>query len=167
MQYGKSIFQKKPKDAQAVVFLPENYGACPDGIGDNAAALQKAIDEVAKMQLHGIILIPEGNYRFAETVQLWRGIRLIGYGTHRPKFFLADRTPGYDGAAREKKYVIHFRDDMPQEGETLFDGLNTSFFGGIRNIDFDLGKENPNAIACRYRIAQLCSLEDMDFYIVI
>ena len=97
MEYGKSIFLTKPNDPIAAVFTPEAFGACPDGTGDNTAALQRAIDEVVEKHYHGIIYVPEGTYRFTDTVQLWRGIRLFGYGASRPVFILADLTPGYEG----------------------------------------------------------------------
>lgn len=165
MEYGKSIFLTKPNDPEALVFTPEAYGACPDGIGDNTAALQRAIDELVETKYHGIIYIPEGTYRFSDTVQLWRGIRLFGYGETRPRFILADNTPGYEGPAPYTKYILHFRDATPKPEYPLRDAQNTSFYGGVRNIDFDLGHGNFGAAACRYRIAQLCSLEDIDFYI--
>ena len=100
MEYGKSIFLTKPNDPIATVFTPEAYGACPDGIGDNTAALQKAIDELVENHYHGIIYIPEGTYRFADTVQLWRGVRLFGYGAKRPVFILADNAPAMKARTR-------------------------------------------------------------------
>lgn len=60
MEYGKSIFLTKPNDPIAAVFTPEAFGACPDGTGDNTAALQRAIDEVVEKHYHGIIYVPEG-----------------------------------------------------------------------------------------------------------
>lgn len=161
MTYGVSVFPACPGDAAAYVFTPEAFGAYPDGRGDNTAALQRAVDEIAEQSTQGILFVPPGRYRFQDTVQLWRGIRLIGFGEQRPVFFLADHTPGYDGA--NTRYILHFRDMKPRPDYPLRDGQNTSFYGGVRNIDFDLGRGNPGAVACRYRIAQLCSLEDIDF----
>ena len=129
MEYGKSIFLTKPNDPIAAVFTPEAFGACPDGIGDNTAALQKAIDEVVEKHYHGIIYVPEGTYRFSDTVQLWRGVRLIGYGAKRPVFILADNAPGYEGP--HTKYILHFRDAQPRENYPLRDAQNTSFYGFV------------------------------------
>ncbi len=161
MTYGVSVFPERPDDPLARVFSPETFGACPDGKGDNTAALQKAVDAIAEKTVHGILLIPPGRYRFSDTVQLWRGIRLIGYGPQRPVFLLGDSSPAYRGPGT--RYILHFRDMKPTADYPLRDGQNTSFYGGVRNIDFDLGRDNPGAVACRYRIAQLCSLEDIDF----
>ncbi|MDR2932467.1 MAG: glycoside hydrolase family 55 protein [Oscillospiraceae bacterium] len=163
MEYGKSIFPALPKDPAAYVFTPEAFKASPDGSGDNSAALQAAIDQLEKEQNHGIIFIPEGRYRFTQTVQLWRGIRLIGFGQKRPVFFLDDNAPGFNGP--ESRYMFHFRVYKPKEGQELRDAQNTTFYSGIRNIDFDMGKGNTGAVAARFRVAQLCSLEDIDFHI--
>lgn len=163
MEYGVSIFPKMPNDPAAFVFTPEAFGADPTGKNDNSQALQAAIDKMEEEQWHGIIFIPEGKYRMCGTVQLWRGIRLFGFGQKRPVFCLADGEKGFEGP--DSKYLFHFRDFRPKEGQELRDAQNTSFYSGIRNIDFDLGKNNPGAVAARFRIAQLCSLEDIDFYI--
>ena len=158
-----SLFKTRPADDLALDFTPENYGACPDGTKDNTEALQKAADEIAMGARIGIIFIPEGSYRFDGTVNLWPGIRLIGWGKKRPVFFVPDDSPAHQGP--DSRYIIHFRDRKPTGDRPLRDAQNTSFYGGMRNIDFDLGARNPGAVAARFRIAQLCSLEDMEFRI--
>ncbi len=45
------------------------------------------------------------------------------------------------------------------------DANECSFYTSLRNIDIDLGHGNCGAVAVRYHIAQLCSLEDCDFYL--
>ena len=162
LNFGCSVFQTKPVDEHALVFTAEAFGACPDSNGDNTAAMQSAVDFLADQYGGGTIFVPEGEYRFTETVQLWRGIRLIGFGEKRPLFFVADHTPAFSGP--DSKYMFHFRDRKPRPGEELRDAQNVSFYGGIRNINFDLGKGNHGAVAARFRIAQLCSLEDIDFF---
>jgi len=159
----KSLFITRPCDAAALDFTPEAYGACPDGIGDNTAALQRAADEIATTTRIGIIFIPEGDYVFDGTVNLWPGIRLIGWGENRPVFRVRDNSPAHQGY--DSRYIIHFRDRKPTGDRPLRDAQNTSFYGGMRNIDCDLGAGNPGAVAVRFRIAQLCSLEDMEFRI--
>ena len=162
MKYGESIFPVQPNDPKAYVFGAERFGADPSGEGDNTAAMQAAIDKLEVEVKNGIMFIPEGTYRFAGTVQLWRGIRLIGFGARRPVFTVADDTPGFQGP--DSKYIFHFRVNKPGPGEEPRDAQNTTFFSSIRNIDFGLGKGNPGLVACRFRVAQLCSIEDVDFY---
>ncbi len=163
MNFGQSVFITMPSDPQAHVFSPALHGADPTGAHDNTAALQRAVDDIEARTGSGILFVPEGTYRFAGTVNLWRGIRLIGYGSHRPVFVVSDHTPGFAGP--ESAYVIHFRVDRPEPGAELRDAQNTTFFSGIRNIDFRLGKGNPGLVACRFRVAQLCSIEDADFHL--
>jgi len=151
--YGKSIFQKLPADDLAFVYSPENE--------DHTSSLQAVIDRLEEQQGHGIIFIPEGRYRLTDSVQIWRGIRLIGFGDNRPVFYLEDNEPGF--CERESRYLFHFRDFKPKDGQELRDAQNTTFYSGIRNIDFDLGTGNISAVAARFRVAQLSSLEDIDF----
>ena len=115
LNFGCSVFQTKPVDEHALVFTAEAFGACPDSNGDNTAAMQSAVDFLADQYGGGTIFVPEGEYRFTETVQLWRGIRLIGFGEKRPLFFVADRTPAFSGP--DSKYMFHFRDRKPRPGE--------------------------------------------------
>ena len=164
LQYGISVFPVKPDDPRALVFTPEEFGACPDGIGDNTTALQKAVDTLEERWEEGILFIPQGEYRFSGTVDLWRGIRLIGFGTRRPRFILEDNAEGFGGPL--SKYLLFCRNVRPRhEEEFLRDANECSFFTTLRNIDVDLGHGNHGAVALRYHIAQLCSIEDCDFYL--
>ena len=164
MHYGVSVFPTMPPDPRALVFTPEAFGACPDGIGDNTAALQRAVDTLEERCGEGILFIPEGTYLFAGTVDLWRGIRLIGFGAHRPRFRLADNAEGFGGPL--SKYLLFSRNIRPKAaGEFLRDANETTFYTTLRNVDVDLGHGNCGAVAIRYHIAQLCSVEDCDFFL--
>lgn len=162
MQKSNSVFPILPNDPKAYIFTNQEFGADPSGKNDNTAALQAAVDKLESEVKNGIIFIPEGTYRFAGTVELWRGIRIIGFGINRPVFTVADSTPGFQGP--ESKYIFHFRVNKPNVGEELRDAQNTTFYSGIRNIDFRLGSGNGGLVACRFRVAQLSSIEDVDFY---
>src|SRR5579864_2407875 len=84
---------------KAAVYLSnsaDHFGAKGDGVADDTAALQKAIDTVADTTHQGIVFIPEGHYRLTHTLYVWPGVRLIGYGTRRPVLMLAPNTPGYE-----------------------------------------------------------------------
>lgn len=162
IEFGASVFQSIPDDPKAYVFTPEAFGADPTGAADNTAALQRTVDALEAELTHGIIFVPAGTYRFSGTVQLWRGIRLIGFGERRPVFTVANNEAAFAGP--EHRYVVHFRVNRPGPGEELRDAQNTTFYSGIRNIDFRLGAGNPGLVACRFRVAQLCSIEDVDFH---
>ena len=161
--YGTSIFSAMPNDPSALAFTPDAFGAIPDGSGDNTPALQAALDQIADQNGCGILFIPEGTYRFCGTVNLWRGIRLIGCGQRRPRFVLADQAEGFGGPLSQ--YLFFCRNVKPNPGEFLRDANECTFYTSLRNIDIDLGQGNHGAVAVRYHIAQLCSLEDCDFYL--
>lgn len=162
MIFGKSILPARPNDTRAYVFTSEEFGADPSGETDNTSALQAAVDKLEAEFRNGIIFIPEGTYRFEGTVNLWQGIRLIGFGSNRPVFTVAENSPGF--MRPDTRYIIHFRINKPGLGEELRDAQNTTFYSGLRNIDFRIGAGNPGLVACRFRVAQLCSIEDADFY---
>src|SRR5216683_6479993 len=92
---AQSFYPARLEDKTAVYLSNDRFGTKGDGVADDTAALQKAIDTVADTTHQGIVFIPEGRYRFTHTVYVWPGVRLIGYGAQRPTFVLAASTPGY------------------------------------------------------------------------
>src|SRR5580698_7202642 len=81
-----SYYPQRLTDARAVYLEKPSFSVHADGVGDDAPALQQAIDRVQESAAAGIVFIPEGKYRLFRTVNVWRGIRLIGFGPHRPVF---------------------------------------------------------------------------------
>lgn len=153
---GESVFRRLPPDGAAVVF--DGPG---DGARDATAALQAAIDGIEAATGTGILFVPSGRYVLRGTVNLWRGIRLIGFGQTRPVFVLPDGAAGFEGP--DSRYMVHFRDKRPAAGEDTKDAQNTTFYSGVWNIDFEVGDGNAGAVCCRYRVAQLCALKHIDF----
>lgn len=169
---GQSVYPEKIIDPNAVYLTQDHFDVAADGVGDDGPALQAAIDQVLEQSRSGIVFIPEGTYRLGKTVRLWAGIRLIGYGAQRPTLVLGDKTPGFQEG--EHKYMVHFCQSpggrrSPQPGtwqtEEFVDGTWVTFYSGIDNINFKIGKGNPAAIAVRYHVAQVCALENIDFNI--
>ncbi|MBW8035356.1 MAG: hypothetical protein FVQ79_06945 [Planctomycetes bacterium] len=165
-----SIYTEKFNDSNAVYLNQEQFDVTADGMGDDAPALQAAIDHVLKQSRNGIVFIPEGTYRLGNTIRLWSGIRLIGYGANRPTFTLGDNTPGFQEG--ENKYMVHFCQgpgdiEVSQPGtwrtSEFVDGTWSTFYSGINNINFKIGEGNPAAIAVRYHIAQGCMLQNIHF----
>src|SRR5437764_1075492 len=85
---AQSFYPVRLEDKTAVYLSPskDSFGTKGDGVADDTAALQKAIDTVADTTHQGIVFIPEGRYRLTHTLYVWPGIRLIGYGAQRPTF---------------------------------------------------------------------------------
>src|ERR1017187_10984608 len=93
--HGESFYTLRLDDPQAVYLTRDNFPELHgDGVGDDTASIQQAIDKVADTPLKkGIVFIPEGQYRLTKTINIWPGIRVIGYGAHRPVFILGPNTP--------------------------------------------------------------------------
>src|SRR6267142_2050034 len=93
--FASSYYPARLEDAKAVYLTPDNFPVKGDGIADDTAILQQAIDQVRERTNQGILFIPSGHYRLTKTVYIWPGIRLIGFGAKRPVFVLAANTPGF------------------------------------------------------------------------
>src|SRR5204863_9298839 len=63
-----SYYPLRPDDPRAVYFTGEAFGARADGAGDDADALQQAINRVQETTRAGVVFIPEGRYRLGKTV---------------------------------------------------------------------------------------------------
>ncbi len=160
--YADSYYPLRPEDPRAVYLTKDQFRFHGDGIGDDAEALQQAINRVQETTRIGVVFIPEGRYRLSNTVFVWQGIRLIGYGRKRPVFVLAKDTPGFQEGS---KYMVHFADTRPQQGRPFSDATEMTFYSGMSNIDFEMQEGNPAAIAVRFHVAQHSSLQHMDFQV--
>ncbi len=124
------------------------------GGADDAAALQAAIDKAYDNGGVGIVLVPEGRYRIGRTINLWRGIRLIGYGRRRPVLVLGAKTPGWFDSGTGK-YLIRFTHTRTPEGTPVPDGTPGTMFSGISNINIEIQDGNPAAVPGPVRVANL------------
>ncbi len=171
--FAASVFTTRPDDPKAA-YLPD-FGARGDGRTDDSAAIQAAIDKVATTRLGGTVFIPSGRYRLTRTVFVWDAVRLIGYGATRPVFVLGDNTPGFQKGVAD---MVLFsaghpgtnRAAVPPQGavppnDTVPDANSGTFYSSMLNIDFEIGRGNPAAIAVRFHVAQHGYLSHMDFNI--
>jgi hypothetical protein len=162
-QEETSLYPLRPNDPHAVYLAKAEFPVHADGIGDDSIALQQAIDKVHGGQGGGIVFIPEGLYRLSGTIYVWHGIRLIGYGSRKPRLILAEDTPGYqDGTGR---YMIYFAHQPGPAGGPVMDGNEGTLYSGLINIDIEIRDGNPAAIAVRAHYAQHSSLTHVDFQI--
>ncbi|WP_172838145.1 glycosyl hydrolase family 28-related protein [Terriglobus roseus] len=159
---AQSVYLTKPDDALAVT-ASELHG---DGVADDTAALQAAIDKVADTTGSGIVFLPQGRYRITKTVYLWSGVRIFGYGARRPVMVLAPNTPGFQsghGFLGTGRYMLQFAANKPAAGAAIMDANEFTFYSGLSNIDFEIGGGNPAAIAVRFHVAQHSFLDHMHF----
>ncbi|WP_220399006.1 glycoside hydrolase family 55 protein [Granulicella sp. WH15] len=179
-----SAYPLRLEDASAVYLVPGRFHVRGDGVADDSAAVQAAIDEVQATKGEGIVFIPQGRYSITRTIYLWPGIRIIGYGTQRPVFVLGDRTPGYqagiaymfffagakpgDGEKSRRPESLHVRTPPTQPGVvppslTVPDANPGTFYSAMSNVDFEVGADNAGAVAIRFHAAQHAYLSHMDF----
>ncbi len=165
---AQSVFPLRPDDPHAVYLERGSFGAAGDGKGDDTAAIQAAIDRVQETAGEGVVFVAEGRYRISRTIHLWTGIRLIGYGAHRPVFLLGANTPGFQEGHEflgTGRYMLQFASRRPAPGEPVVDANEFTFYSGISNLDFEIGEGNPAAIAVRFHVAQHSFLQHMRFQV--
>jgi hypothetical protein len=91
-----SVLTTRIGDPRAVYLEAPGFKVQGDGVADDSAAIQAAIDRAANSSPgESIVFIPSGRYRIVRTIFIWSGVRVYGYGQTRPVFVLADNTPGY------------------------------------------------------------------------
>ncbi len=177
---AQSVFTTRPDDPRAVTLSAEEFGARGDGLADDSAALQAAIDKANNNYGEGLVFIPAGHYRLTRTLYVWTGVRLIGFGATRPVFLLADDTPRFPGGCRRHGDVRRTRPGSGQRGDArvavppqgsvpatdgIPDAHPSSFYSAMSNIDFSIGTGNAAAVAIRFHVAQHSYLSHMDFEI--
>ncbi len=177
-----SYYPLRLEDAKAVYLTPDNFPVRGDGVTDDSAAIQAAIDRAAEHG-EGIVFVPSGRYRVTRTIYVWPAVRVIGYGSTRPVFVLADNTPGYQqglgymflfaGGKPRKQPRIDFATGRPAEpivgtvppDASIPDANPGTFYSAMSNVDFEIGKGNPAAVAIRFHVAQHSYLAHIDFWI--
>jgi hypothetical protein len=147
-----SYYTQAPVDPAPVILRPGAFGAIGDGVADDTAALQAAVNAIQEKTVRGVVLLEQGRYRLTDTVHVWAGIRLIGYGAERPVLVLGGNTSGFDG--EESRYLLHYTSYRPAEGEAIRDANPGTFYSAFSNIDVEIGAGNPAAVAIRSHWAQ-------------
>jgi len=172
--WAASYYTIRPDDPKAVYLTKDNFPVRGDGVADDTAAIQQAIDKANGI---GVVLIPEGRYRISKTIFIGPGVRVFGYGAARPTLLLAANTPGYQN---REAFMIFFGGgrrggaNAPalEPRRHALGGLDVSypgdsspgtFYSAMSNIDIEIGEGNPQAVAIRGRYAQHCYLAHMEF----
>jgi hypothetical protein len=177
---GISAYTTRLDDPRAIYLT----GARGDGVHDDSAALQAAIDKASQDRNEGIVFIPEGRYRISRTIYVWPAVRVIGWGARRPVFVLGDNTPGFQkgigamvifagmrpGARPAQPGRPAYRVPFPPPGSVppnpdIADANPGTFYSALSNIDFEIGKGNAAAVGIRFHGAQHNYLSHIDFHI--
>ena len=163
---AQSYYPLRLDDPKAIYLTPESFPVRADGLADDTAALQSAINKVQETTGEGIVFVPSGRYRLTTTVYVWGGIRVIGYGPTRPVLVLGEKTPGYTDKTQEK-YMVFFSTNRPAQQSTGAprDANPGTFYSAMSNVDIEIGDGNAGAVGVRGRYAQHSFLAHMNFRI--
>jgi hypothetical protein len=152
---SQSVFTLRPDDPKAV------YAIASSSDTDQSSTLQGAIDHLQETTHHGVVFVAEGRYRIEHTVHVWAGIRLIGYGAHRPVFVLPPHSDDFQSSPDH--YILWYTDERTPSGQPIADASEFTFYSGLSNINFELGDGNPAAVAIRFNVAQHSFITHADF----
>ena len=148
---GESVYKLKFKDPKGVFFTEEAFGIRADGKSDVSDALQAALNSIKEERGFGTLYLPEGKYLISRTIYVPGSIRIVGYGQKRPEIVLGKNTPGFD---KEETSMMWFTGGIVTDPSRVQDASAGTFYSGISNVDFRIGKGNPMAIALRTHLAQ-------------
>jgi hypothetical protein len=159
--FASSYYPARLDDPRAIYLTRDNFPVKGDGVADDSAVLQQAINTVQEKTNQGILFVPVGRYRLTKTIYVWPGIRLIGFGATRPTFVLAANTPGFQ---QGPSYMVFFASARPHTNVSPPDANPGTFYSAISNIDIEIQDGNPGAVGIRAHYAQHCFLAHMDFH---
>ena len=160
--FATSYYSARLDDPKAIYLTQDNFPVKGDGVADDSAALQQAINTVQEKTNQGILFVPAGRYRLTKTIYIWPGIRLIGFGSARPSFVLAANTPGFQQAPA---YMVFFAGARPRANQPPPDASPGTFYSAMSNINIEIQDGNSGAVGIRAHYAQHCFLAHMDFHI--
>lgn len=169
MTISQSFFPEKLEDSQAVYLTKDFFEIKGDGVADDTAAIQAAINQVKETMNYGVVFLPEGTYRISKTIYIPKAIRLIGYGKKRPTIILGENTPGFQEEPSEDKgranYMFWFTSSLPKLGEPVEDANPGTFYSALTNVDIRIEDGNPAAVAFRTHFAQHSFIAHVDIHI--
>jgi hypothetical protein len=160
--FATSYYPARLDDPKAIYLTPDNFPVKGDGVADDSAVLQQAINTVREKTNQGILFVPAGRYRLTKTIYIWPGIRLIGFGADRPTLVLTANTAGFQ---QGPAYMVFFAGGRPGTNAPPPDASPGTFYSAISNIDIEIQDGNPGAVGVRAHYAQHCFLAHMDFHI--
>jgi hypothetical protein len=176
-----SAFLTAPNDPRAITVQ-----AAGNGVVDDSAAIQQAIDAAAAKPGGGIVFLPSGRHRITRTIYIWPSVRVFGVGRTRPVLVLPPNTQGFQQGVGS---MVFFTGNNPRGGTldnwgntvkgapvvpvppptsvpfdaSIADANSGTFYSALSNVDFEIGDGNPAATGVRQHTAQHTYLSHIDF----
>lgn len=116
-------------------------GAAGDGITDDTARLQSAIDR------YPVLYFPQGMYKVTETLKLKPDTVLIGLNPITTQIVLPDNTEAFGGLGKPKALI-----ESSSGGTNIMNGLG-----------LDTGGRNPRAVGCKWMAGAQSYMNDIKF----
>jgi hypothetical protein len=149
-----------------------DFGARGDGLADDTAAIQAALDHRRGNQYEkapAIVYLPAGTYRITDTLILWKWTHLVGDSIAPPTIVLAARSPGFDDPKAKKPVLVTTNGwsvdpatrNWAANTDRLGGSANNTFFTQIHHLRVGIEPGNPGAVGLLWRVAQATSLRDV------
>ncbi|WP_239060749.1 SMP-30/gluconolactonase/LRE family protein [Bacteroides sp. 519] len=119
----------------------KDLGAKGDGETDDTKVFQEAIDK------YPVIYVPQGWYRFTETVKMKPETKLIGLHPFATQFILKESTPAFSGFGSPKPLL-----ESSEGGNNLLNG-----------IGINTGAYNYRAVGCKWMANAKSYFNDVKF----
>ncbi|MEM8737911.1 MAG: glycosyl hydrolase family 28-related protein [Planctomycetota bacterium] len=144
-----------PADMGVIDVTQPPYSAAGDGVTDDTAAIQKALDDFPSA--NRIIYLPAGTYLVSDTLRWGAAQRgreqkrttLEGAGPGETSIRLADRAAGFNNPDRRKSVI--WTGDKPAQ----------RFRNGIRNLTVNTGSGNPGASGIQFNTSNQGSVDSV------
>jgi Pectate lyase superfamily protein len=143
-----------PADPKAIINVKTEFGAKGDGIADDTAAIQSAIEQSNIGDNSRFVYIPNGTYKITKTLTFkppgdgkdagsMVGPWVYGQDSAKTILKLVDGADGFGDAAKPKEMIRgHWREDGAKMNADFFDRT-------MVNFTVDTGK-NPGAIGVKF-----------------
>ncbi|MDP4238116.1 MAG: glycosyl hydrolase family 28-related protein [Bacteroidota bacterium] len=133
-----------------------------NGTNDVTTKLQAAVNNARND--YKTLFIPSGTYKISapidcvldESASPQKATNIVGSSIQHPVIKIADNTTSYFNNSSLPTAAIRYHTNNTAHG------TDWVMEGGIRSVDFDLGANNPGAVAIYWGCAQYCYVEDIN-----